>query len=389
MNVTARSKKSRSIMIVVGAVATMVVVAGVVQATGVFAAIAAPDATVGTNSSHPGDASVYDEISVRSNASAGSPDRPGPKLTRRPLPSPPITPIPISPSDRQCPPFPAVPDASCTGVPPGTTLTQHDGDLYVTTDGAVVDAMEVNGCIFVQANNVTIKRTRVNGWCWTGAISAGYGEHTGTLIEDVEVNGTAPGDTNIAGVALIGVDNYTARRVNVHHGGRGFNIGSNVTIEDSYIHQMYGAGDSHNSGIGSNSGVNITIRHNNINCDIGQPGNISTGGGCSGALVLYADTFGEQIGTIDNLTIEENRFNAGRGSYCLLIYNPRTDGTYAVRNNQFGTSFYPDCGQYGPADIIKTQGATLIWQNNTWYAPGETKHGHEVTPGDDGHQRVR
>jgi hypothetical protein len=253
--------------------------------------------------------------------------------------------------------------------------------LHVTDDGAVIDGLEVSGCIFVEANNVTIKRSKVirNDQCgWSGAINTGYGEYSGTLIEDVEVDGAAPNSPNIESIALVGVDNYTARRLHVHHGGRAFNVGSNVVIEYSYIHDMYGAGDSHNSGIGSNSGINITIRHNNISCDIGQPGNASNGGGCSGALVLYADTFGDQIGAIDQLVVEENLFNSS--SYCMLLYNPRTDGKYSVQNNLFGVSLFPDCGEYGPVDILMTQGATLTWQGNTWYAPGEAKHGQAISP---------
>lgn len=279
----------------------------------------------------------------------------------------------------ECDPFPEVPDESCTGVPPGTQLTTHNGDLYVTTDGAVVDAMEVNGCIYVMADNVTIKRTKVNGWCWTGAISAGEGEYSGTLIEDVEVDGGATG-SDVAGAALIGISDYTARRVNVHSGGRGFNMADNVVIEDSYIHDIYGFGDSHNSGIGTNSGTNITVRHNNIQCDIGEPGNPSPGGGCSGALVLYADDFPGQSGTVDQLLVEENLFNSGAGSYCMLLYNPRTDGEYVVQDNLFGVSYNPDCGEFGPADILMTENASLTWEDNTWYAPGESKHGEDVVP---------
>ena len=38
----------------------------------------------------------------------------------------------------QCPAYPAFPNAGCTGVPPGTALTELDGDIVVTTDGEVV-----------------------------------------------------------------------------------------------------------------------------------------------------------------------------------------------------------------------------------------------------------
>jgi hypothetical protein len=266
--------------------------------------------------------------------------------------------------ERGCPPYPEMPDETCTGVPPGVVLTPVDGDLEVTEPGAVVEGLDVEGCLYVLADNVTIRNTRVRGWCFSGAISTGYGEYSGTLIEDTEVDGTAPGTDEIAGVALVGVDNYTARRLDVHHGGRAFNLGSNVTVEDCYVHDMFGAGDSHNSGIGSNGGTDIVVRHNEIRCDIGQPGNPSTSdGGCSGALVLYSD-----FGPVSAI-VEENRLNSSHG-YCFLGYAHTTGSSLTVRNNQFGVAYNPDCGEYGPASRISGS-APFTWEHNVWYAPGE------------------
>ena len=54
------------------------------------------------------------------------------------------------------------PDASTTGVPPGTSLTPRSGNLTVSTNNAVVDGISMSGCITVTGYGVTIKNS--NAW---------------------------------------------------------------------------------------------------------------------------------------------------------------------------------------------------------------------------------
>ena len=54
-------------------------------------------------------------------------------------------------------------DATTTGVPVGTALTVHQGDITVTQAGTVIDRLDVHGSIIVKANNVTIKRSFIRG----------------------------------------------------------------------------------------------------------------------------------------------------------------------------------------------------------------------------------
>lgn len=92
------------------------------------------------------------------------------------------------------------------GVPEGTKLTPS-GSVKVKTDGAVVDALDVTGAIVIDANNVTVKRTRVTyGGYHAIRIMPG---RAGAVIEDVDIVCTfADGKGIIAG-------GYTARRVDV------------------------------------------------------------------------------------------------------------------------------------------------------------------------------
>src|SRR4051812_14965945 len=53
------------------------------------------------------------------------------------------------------------PTASNTGyIPTGVTLTTG-ASMTISTDGTVVDGQDIQGNIIIQANNVTIKRSRI------------------------------------------------------------------------------------------------------------------------------------------------------------------------------------------------------------------------------------
>jgi hypothetical protein len=55
------------------------------------------------------------------------------------------------------------PSASNTGVPSAITLTTVNGDIVVTTDGAIIENKDVFGFIRVQAPNVTIRNCKIRG----------------------------------------------------------------------------------------------------------------------------------------------------------------------------------------------------------------------------------
>ena len=266
--------------------------------------------------------------------------------------SPPPPPAPTTTTTTTTPPpppRPSYPGPSNTGVPAGTTL-RPSGGFTVTQHGAVIEGLDVQGCIQVRASNVTIRKTRVRGSCFNGAIDTGYGEVSGVLIEDVELDG---GNQN-ENAALLGNSGFTCRRCNVHHGGSGIRMTSNVVIEDSWVHDLYGSGNSHNSGVGSNGGSNFTLRRNNIDC--------GTLPNCSGAFVLYGD-----FNQITNVLAEGNLFNGG--GFC--VYGGSVPGkNYPVasnvrfHNNAFGRSVFSRCGYYGP--VNSWAGGSHEWTGNFW-----------------------
>src|SRR5262245_46917359 len=134
--------------------------------------------------------------------------------------------------------LPAYPDASCTGVPAGTTLTIVNGNQTYSTPGQVISGLDVRGKVIIRANNVTFKNSIVRGPpagpCRNGAAIETNGQ--GIVIQDVEVmmqNPTA---------CLDGIWTYnstvTILRANIHGGVDGVKTGSNILIQDSYIHDM-------------------------------------------------------------------------------------------------------------------------------------------------------
>jgi hypothetical protein len=149
------------------------------------------------------------------------------------------------------------PDATNTGVPAGTTLT-NSGSLTVTQDGAVIQNLNITGNITIHANNVTIRNTRITSGDYYPIAYYDTG-HSGLLVEDTQIIGTSSDVT--AGISF---DNYTARRVDISGTADGLKANDNVLIEDSYVHDLAydAAAGTHNDGVQTTGGSNVTLRHN-------------------------------------------------------------------------------------------------------------------------------
>ena len=166
-------------------------------------------------------------------------------------------------------PMPSYPDASCTGVPTGATLTVVNGDMEITTANTVIDSKDVRGCVSVRAPGVIIRKSRIA--CSGPFVIDSYG-YTGTWlsIEDSEIdcndtNGTAVGEE---GVAIV--------RSNIHGCENGFDVDRNFTIQDNYIHDMYQSAEAHTDGIQMwNTATAVTIQHNRIYSNNGTSAIIS------------------------------------------------------------------------------------------------------------------
>jgi hypothetical protein len=172
-------------------------------------------------------------------------------------------------------------------VPTGTALTRS-GSLTISTNGAVIDGRDITGSITINADNVTIRRTRITTSAALGIRVNGRN----ALIEDVDIIGT----TADCGAA-IGYANYTARRVDVSGCADGLKVAGNVVVEDSYIHDQRKGPGTHNDGVQASAGSNIVLRRNRILGPFQQ----------STAALM----FGTGIGPISNVLVEDNFLSGG------------------------------------------------------------------------------
>lgn len=226
------------------------------------------------------------------------------------------------------------PNEDTTGVPPGTDL-KPSGSITVTEDGAVLDALEIKGNVKIEADNVTIRRSRiVSTGLYAVELESG---HKNLVIEDTEIDGA--GRSKIA--VLHG--EYTLRRVNIHDFFDGVRIeGDNVLIEDSYIHHLYRLEGGHHDTIQMRQGTNVVIRNNNI-----QPYNPETDDPMNAAI-----QFGSLLGPIDDVLVEGNFMNGG--NYTINA-GKLEGGSVVFRDNRFGRD-----ARYG----IVSSGPGLVWEKS-------------------------
>lgn len=252
--------------------------------------------------------------------------------------------VTVSPAPTEPPPVPrpVFPDESTTGVPAGTVLTPASGEVRVTTPATVLDALDLAGNVVIAAPDVVITRSKIHG---TGSEAFGIMVESGSVtISDSEIFGFANG---------IGFDDWSAHRVNIHDMSEdGVKLGSNVTLADSYIHDLTPGPGAHGDGAQMQDGVRDLVVTGNV-IDVsswdGDPG-------MNAALFLKPDFGPSSLGPV---TIAGNYLNGG--GYVLYCVTGG-DADYVVENiaitdNRFGRSF-----NYGPAAI----NAPMTQSGNVW-----------------------
>jgi hypothetical protein len=228
-------------------------------------------------------------------------------------------------------PLPAYPSADCTGVPAGTNLMVHNGDLIIDRANTVIDSQDIHGCVSVKAPGVVIRRSKITCSSFLAVGSrADYYSGVGVVLEDVEIS-----CANTLGSSGVGDYNATVRRANIHSCEHGTAIDGRMIVEHSYIHDLIRynpATDPHVDGsIITPVGNGITLWHNTIYAGDGSSGIISP---------KVSD------GVVSDVLIKDNLM-AG-GTYSLYCQQNGPGNNYRVINNRFSTVQYPSVGIYGP-----------------------------------------
>jgi hypothetical protein len=210
----------------------------------------------------------------------------------------------------------AFPGPDTTGVPADVEL-EPSGDVTVTEDGAVVDGLDIDGCVVIAADDVTISNSRITCTDSPKARAVRTDEtREGLTITDTEVDG--------GGVTDIGIDvsNVTITRVNVHGVNDGIRLGSNITVEDSWVHDLVRQGELHPDAIQGISAQDIVIRGNALDprdLDAGDLGN---------AAIMLGSEAGTKLSR--NVVIEDNLLNGGNYSINIRADITAEDFTIAA-----------------------------------------------------------
>jgi hypothetical protein len=214
----------------------------------------------------------------------------------------------------------------------------------------VIDGLDVNGQIRVEAANVTIRNSLVRG----AIVNAN--DHPGLVVDHVEVD--------VSGVPIGGqpqkyaVQSFwdtTIRNLKAHGMSQGYAFSGRVSIVDSYIYGIRTEGD-HSEAILSNGDPtaeagSAVIARNWLDADN------AGGNAISGALCMYGD-----YGQIKNITVDGNHLT-GVG---YLLYPGAVSGkpyplpyNVTVTNNTFDPQGF---GPVYPSRLDAT--STANWTNN-------------------------
>lgn len=295
-----------------------------------------------------------------------------------------------------CPPFPAFPDANCTGYKHTTGYTsdtqlskcqEGDGeeDGHLTAANAVYQ-----NCYFtfarIRAENITFKNVKIRGSVLPPASHHNNPyNYQGFKMIDVEITPFTdaqldsfcpqqPGwwqkgeictttggnhEPDPGSEAPIGDgDNFTCTRCYIHHHTKSAGGGSGVLYVDSYIDALTWTTGQHGASIGFAYGVNSTISHNNMRCYRWNTRHSTFQQGCSSALSIYDE------GELDNILVQNNLLNTA-GQYCTYTGAP-TGKNVKFIDNRFGKQFSPNCGVAGPVHSWYPSNPGYYWAGNQW-----------------------
>jgi|GEM_PF-873543 hypothetical protein len=252
------------------------------------------------------------------------------------------------------------PDASTTGVRPGTVLTDYNDpsvdSFTITQAGTVIQNKRVYGDIFINAANVVIRNCELVGGNHTPSGASGVVDCNGAgvynaLIEDCDI---VPRKIARNRDGIVGHE-YTARRNHVRYTIDGFGIfnkagtsqEANVKLEGNYVHDLvyfypdwrngvsgstWHTDGTHNDCVQIQGGANIHVIGNYlVASSIQGPGTednpmkpwlAATGHAQGSAIIIQRN-----VGALVNVVVEKNWFSHG------LTQANFKPGTYTFRNN--------------------------------------------------------
>jgi hypothetical protein len=263
---------------------------------------------------------VDSHLSCSGDLPTASPTTPppttAPPTTVPPTTAPPTTPPPTTTGPQvNCLALPSrcgFPDSTNTGPAAGTFTVMTS--LTANVANKVYDHIQVNGCTTVTAPGVTIRNSRLLG---NGCFYSVNNQSTGLKLDHDEISCSDSANT---GVTLA---NYAISFSNIHGCENGLNVADvgNVSLTDSWIHNMFRGSTSHTDGVQIGQGAaNIIFRHNTIAMSTDD----------NSAIIMWD----EENPQNSNLQVTNNLLTGGG----FTVYCPRMNASnVTVIGNRFGT----------------------------------------------------
>jgi hypothetical protein len=266
------------------------------------------------------------------------------------------------------------PDATNTGVPAGTSLTPS-GSRTVSTNGAVLNGLDITGTVTVAADNVTIKNSRITatrGGSGTYAVILNNGADNFT-IEHTEVLGPTSETAGLQSAVWnhYGNPGVVARNVYFHKCADCWE-GPGV-FEDVFMVVDAAYNGSHDEDIYV-CGAAVKVEHSTLFNTHHQTATVfGDTAGCGGNTIEIKNSLlagggymlypqGNASSPVGTMNIQNNRFARCRTGN---VYNSSTGGTYCDSTSGDANGYYPYGGFYGVAAYYFTGGSN-VWTNNVW-----------------------
>ena len=273
------------------------------------------------------------------------------------------------------------PGPATTGYPhglPGDTRAPvnltSDTNCVITTDNITLNSRKYDCDVVIQAKNVTIKNSLINGQLYLDSdFSAANNKNWSFALIDSEVN--AP----MLELPAVYEGTMTLLRANIHGGITSVQCEDKALkcdFQESYLHgqliqqrSLWHLGAFHSIG-----GSNYTITHNSVFCDqtyTYEANNDS--GGCSGDIVFIPYDV-----NISHAIVNKNLLGANQSiAYCLYggdkgsfaaTYMSFTDNVFQRTTTNINGQ--PDCGDYGAVDGFGLNNTGNVWLRNVWATGG-------------------
>ena len=273
-----------------------------------------------------------------STASSSIPASSSPSPT--PTPTPTATVVPAG-----------YPNASNTGVPAGTVLTKR-GSLKVTASNSTYQNLEIDGCVTFGSGvaNVVFRNVlfKSDGCYWLLLNDVGA---TGIQVIDSEFDSL----NNPKADAGLNGSNITLTRVNIHGSVDGIKAGTNMVVQDSYIHDLAIVGnDPHNDGIQSLGTNKLTISHNTI----------IVKAGATSAIILSTGSADNMRNVLISGNLLAGGANTVYGGYQAGVDVLSRVSNIQILNNRFSTQIFPNSGAFYPMVSIDPP---VVVSGNVWF----------------------